>query len=133
MQLPYVGNEGQKEIDENPVISGSDLYQVSGWADYDFGESILRGPFGTREKPVKVVSWYDSRIVGCMGGPGEHEHDILWHEVRLGKPLICLECGQWFELEEHPMKSQQHTLLEHLPEETRKKYLKSHDDDHHHH
>ena len=111
-------------------MSGSDLYEVSGWAEQDFGESILRGPFGTREKPVKVYSWYDSRIVGCMGGPGEHEHDILWHEVRKDKPLICLECGQWFQLEEHPMKKQQQSLIDALPVEQRKKLE---DDKHHHH
>lgn len=25
-------------------------------------------------------------------------HDLLWHEVRQGRPTVCMECGQFFEL-----------------------------------
>ncbi len=63
-----------------------------------FGESILYGPFGTPEKPVVVKSVFDTRIVGCVGGKN-NEHELTWHVVSHGKPLVCLECGQVFELQ----------------------------------
>jgi len=62
-----------------------------------FGERELTGPFGTPEKPVIVHSIFDRRIVGCEGGKGR-EHELTWHVVSHGKPLICLECGQAFQL-----------------------------------
>ena len=68
-----------------------------------FGESILTGAFGTLEKPVKVPSAFSSRLVGCVGGDGENGHDLLWHEVKEGKPLICAECGQVFQLVKRPL------------------------------
>lgn len=58
----------------------------------------MTGPFGTPEKPVIVKSIFDSRIVGCEGGTGR-EHELIWHVVTHGKPLVCLECGQAFKLE----------------------------------
>jgi len=33
-----------------------------------------------------------------VGGEGENEHTLLWHEVKEEKPLICAECGQVFKL-----------------------------------
>jgi hypothetical protein len=61
-------------------------------------DDVLTGPFGTPENPVLVPSVFDSRIVGCMGGPGPLSHEILWHLVKKDKPLVCLECGQVFKL-----------------------------------
>ena len=74
-----------------------------------FGDDILHGPFGTPEAPVVVKSVFDTRIVGCMGGPNS-EHDLLWHVVSHGKPLVCLECGQTFQLEkvEDPLLADSH-------------------------
>eukprot|EP01115_Flamella_aegyptia_P006161 TRINITY_DN25940_c0_g1_i1.p1 TRINITY_DN25940_c0_g1~~TRINITY_DN25940_c0_g1_i1.p1 ORF type:complete len:147 (+),score=69.52 TRINITY_DN25940_c0_g1_i1:25-465(+) len=70
--------------------------------DHAYDNEIVRGPlkggFGTLQHPVIVKSYYDSRIVGCLGSK-EHEHDLLWHEVKAGKPTVCLECGQVFALE----------------------------------
>lgn len=80
------------------------------------------GPFGTREHPTIVKSAFTSRIVGCTGlfliklqrnslnnwkqknhtktgGKGDSAHEILWHEVREGRPTVCMECGQFFQLE----------------------------------
>nr|GMC73385.1 putative cytochrome C oxidase subunit 5B-like [Ipomoea batatas] len=42
--------------------------------DIDFPE----GPFGTKEAPAVVKSYYDKRIVGCPGGEGEDEHDVVF-------------------------------------------------------
>jgi len=66
--------------------------------ELDFGPfdtTVLKGGFGTREHPVEVASRYPSRIVGCTGSENE-AHDILWHEVKHGKDLICMECSQVF-------------------------------------
>ena len=55
------------------------------------------GAFGTPEKPVIVKSVFDTRITGCVGGEGS-EHALTWHVVSHGKPLVCLECGQVFQV-----------------------------------
>jgi len=58
----------------------------------------LRGPFGTRDKPVVVPSFYPTRIVGCSGDYPHNEHGLLWHIVNESRPTVCLECGQYFKL-----------------------------------
>eukprot|EP01114_Cavostelium_apophysatum_P006408 TRINITY_DN176_c0_g1_i1.p1 TRINITY_DN176_c0_g1~~TRINITY_DN176_c0_g1_i1.p1 ORF type:complete len:274 (+),score=65.71 TRINITY_DN176_c0_g1_i1:56-877(+) len=68
--------------------------------ELDFGpfeSTVLKGGFGTMEKPVEVPSRYGSRIVGCTGSATE-EHDLLWHTLKLGKDLMCIECNQVFRL-----------------------------------
>jgi hypothetical protein len=72
-----------------------------------FGEDTLYGAFGTPEKPVIVPSVFDTRIVGCIGGKG-HEHDLTWHVVSNGKPLVCVECGQVFQLRKFENKEAKH-------------------------
>jgi len=70
------------------------------------GETIedeIRGPFGTWENPVIVPSYYHFRLVGCLGHEGKTQHELLWHEVKIGKPLICVECGQVFKLQRVPL------------------------------
>ncbi|CAG7882614.1 unnamed protein product [Brassica rapa] len=63
--------------------------------DIDFPE----GPFGTKEAPAVVKSYYDKRIVGCPGGEGEDEHDVVWFWLEKGKSFECPVCTQYFELE----------------------------------
>ncbi|CAK9164839.1 unnamed protein product [Ilex paraguariensis] len=57
------------------------------------------GPFGTKESPAVIKSYYDKRIVGCPGGEGEDEHDVVWFWLEKGKPHECPVCSQYFELE----------------------------------
>ncbi|XP_059459310.1 cytochrome c oxidase subunit 5b-1, mitochondrial [Corylus avellana] len=57
------------------------------------------GPFGTKETPAVVKSYYDKRIVGCPGGEGEDEHDVVWFWLEKGKPHECPVCSQYFVLE----------------------------------
>lgn len=85
----------------DPRVIGLEQLEEEGVTDVD-GPSVLYGPFGTREKPVEVLSWFNSRIVGCQGGPGDRSHELLWHEVTISKPVICLECGQFFVLKPNP-------------------------------
>jgi len=69
-------------------------------AEIDFGpfdQTVLKGGFGSEKSPIEVPSRYHSRIVGCTGS-ADTEHEILWHEVKLGKDLVCMECGQFFSL-----------------------------------
>ncbi|PPD91341.1 hypothetical protein GOBAR_DD11691 [Gossypium barbadense] len=54
------------------------------------------GPFGTKEAPAVVKSYYDKRIVGCPGGEGEDEHDVVWFWLEKGKPRECSVCSQYF-------------------------------------
>ncbi|KAM7480380.1 hypothetical protein LguiA_028593 [Lonicera macranthoides] len=57
------------------------------------------GPFGTKEEPAVIKSYYDKRIVGCPGGEGEDEHDVVWFWLEKGKPHECPVCSQYFTLE----------------------------------
>lgn len=68
------------------------------------GKDILEinypvGPFGTKESPAIVQSYYDRRIVGCPGGEGEDEHDVIWFWLEKDKPFECPVCTQYFKLE----------------------------------
>ncbi|KAJ7537493.1 hypothetical protein O6H91_11G011000 [Diphasiastrum complanatum] len=58
-----------------------------------------RGPFGTKEAPAIVQSHFDERIVGCSGGVGEDEHDVVWFKLKKGEPYECSVCSQVFQLE----------------------------------
>ncbi|KAL1564981.1 cytochrome c oxidase subunit 5b-1, mitochondrial-like [Salvia divinorum] len=57
------------------------------------------GPFGTKESPAVIKSYYDKRIVGCPGGEGEDEHDVVWFWLEKGIPHECPVCSQYFTLE----------------------------------
>ncbi|XP_047962346.1 putative cytochrome c oxidase subunit 5b-like [Salvia hispanica] len=68
------------------------------------GKDILEinhpsGPFGTKEAPAVIKSYYGKRIVGCPGGEGEDEHDVVWFWLEKGKPHECPVCSQYFTLE----------------------------------
>ena len=73
----------------------------------DWNPDVLKGGFGTKEKPVQVSSLYDFRVVGCVGGK-DSEHDLMWHMVRKGKPTVCLTCGQFFSLQSSAAHSHTH-------------------------
>lgn len=62
-----------------------------------FNRGPLVGPFGTQSNPTKVLSSYDSRIVGCVGGRGLN-HEVNWFELRSTRKTMCVMCGQFFVL-----------------------------------
>jgi hypothetical protein len=66
-------------------------YQGPDYPDY------LTGPFGTRDHPVLVPSFFPTRVVGCTGDH-HNDHGTLWHIVNESRPTICMECGQYFKL-----------------------------------
>jgi len=101
-----------RELDSRTV--GMERIEALGIAEDMAGEAILTGPFGTKDNPVVVHSYFNSRIVGCQGGPGDLAHDLLWHEVRREKPLVCLECGQFFVLKPHPLKERTEEIIREL-------------------
>ncbi|CAI0422410.1 unnamed protein product [Linum tenue] len=49
-----------------------------------------------QEEPAVVKSYYDRRVVGCPGGEGEDEHDVVWFWLEKGKPIECPVCSQYF-------------------------------------
>ncbi|GFS42721.1 rubredoxin-like superfamily protein [Actinidia rufa] len=51
------------------------------------------------EAPAIIKSVYDKRIVGCPGGEGEDEHDVVWFWLEKGKPHECPVCSQYFMLQ----------------------------------
>ncbi|KAJ4893720.1 Cytochrome c oxidase subunit 5b-1 [Raphanus sativus] len=91
----------KKVEDVMPIATGHEKEELQAelegrrLLDIDFPE----GPFGTKESPAIVKSYYDKRIVGCPGGEGEDEHDVVWFWLEKGKSFECPVCTQYFELE----------------------------------
>ncbi|KAH7857375.1 hypothetical protein Vadar_011948 [Vaccinium darrowii] len=91
----------KKVEDVMPIATGHEREELEAELQ---GRKILDidypdGPFGTKEAPAVIKSYYDKRIVGCPGGEGEDEHDVVWFWLEKGKPHECPVCLQYFELE----------------------------------
>ncbi|VFQ87347.1 unnamed protein product [Cuscuta campestris] len=87
--------------DVMPIATGHEREEIEAELE---GKKLLdinypEGPFGTKEAPAVVKSYYDKRIVGCPGGEGEEEHDVVWFWLEKGKPHECPVCSQYFVLE----------------------------------
>ncbi|XP_057957904.1 cytochrome c oxidase subunit 5b-1, mitochondrial-like isoform X2 [Malania oleifera] len=95
-------SRGMKKVDDiMPIATGHEREELAAELE---GKNILEinypvGPFGTKEAPAIVKSVYDKRIVGCPGGEGEDEHDVVWFWLEKGKPHECPVCSQYFKLE----------------------------------
>ncbi|KAL5575658.1 hypothetical protein UlMin_017357 [Ulmus minor] len=91
----------KKVEDVMPIATGHEREELEAELE---GRDVLEinfpvGPFGTKEAPAVVKSYYDKRIVGCPGGEGEDEHDVVWFWLEKGKPHECPVCTQYFVLE----------------------------------
>ncbi|KAJ8452783.1 hypothetical protein Cgig2_014546 [Carnegiea gigantea] len=92
----------KKRVEEvMPIATGHELEELEAELE---GRDILAinypvGPFGTKENPAVVKSYHDKRIVGCPGGEGEDEHDVVWFWLKKDKPYECPVCTQYFKLE----------------------------------
>ncbi|KAI8019927.1 hypothetical protein LOK49_LG04G02598 [Camellia lanceoleosa] len=96
-------NVGSKKRVEDvmPIATGHEREELEAELQ---GRKVLEidhpeGPFGTKESPAVIKSYYDKRIVGCPGGEGEDEHDVVWFWLEKGKPHECPVCTQYFVLE----------------------------------
>ncbi|XP_076889447.1 cytochrome c oxidase subunit 5b-1, mitochondrial-like [Bidens hawaiensis] len=97
----YSDNVPKKVEDVMPIATGHEREELEAELQ---GRDILdinfpEGPFGTKEAPAVVKSYYDQRIVGCPGGEGEDEHDVVWFWLKKGEPHECPVCSQYFVLE----------------------------------
>ncbi|XP_022153669.1 cytochrome c oxidase subunit 5b-2, mitochondrial-like [Momordica charantia] len=91
----------KKVGDVMPIATGHEREELEAALE---GRDILDidhpvGPFGTKEAPAVVKSYYDERLVGCPGGEGEDEHDVVWFRLKKGEPHECPVCTQYFALE----------------------------------
>ncbi|XP_010545783.1 PREDICTED: cytochrome c oxidase subunit 5b-1, mitochondrial [Tarenaya hassleriana] len=91
----------KKVEDVMPIATGHEREELEAELE---GKKLLdidspEGPFGTKEAPAVIKSYYDKRIVGCPGGEGEDEHDVVWFWLEKGKPHECPVCSQYFVLE----------------------------------
>ncbi|KAL6972836.1 Cytochrome c oxidase subunit 5b-1, mitochondrial [Sarracenia purpurea var. burkii] len=91
----------KKVEDVMPIATGHEREELEAELE---GRNVLEidhpeGPFGTKEAPAIIKSYYDKRIVGCPGGEGEDEHDVVWFWLEKGKPHECPVCTQYFVLE----------------------------------
>ncbi|KAK6127945.1 hypothetical protein DH2020_038322 [Rehmannia glutinosa] len=85
--MPIATGHEREELEAE--LKGKDLLEIN----------YPSGPFGTKEAPAVIKSYYDKRIVGCPGVEGEDEHDVVWFWLEKGKPHECPVCSQYFELE----------------------------------
>ncbi|KAJ0530525.1 putative cytochrome-c oxidase [Helianthus annuus] len=97
----FSGNVSKKVEDVMPIATGHEREELEAELQ---GRDILdinfpEGPFGTKEAPAVVKSYYDQRIVGCPGAEGEDEHDVVWFWLKKGQPHECPVCSQYFTLE----------------------------------
>lgn len=53
----------------------------------------MRGPPGTKDKPIEVLSMYDSRIIGCICEPDATS--IQWKVLKLNELTPCA-CGSYY-------------------------------------
>ncbi|XP_039045690.1 cytochrome c oxidase subunit 5b-1, mitochondrial-like isoform X3 [Hibiscus syriacus] len=81
--------------DVMPIATGHELEELEAEIQ---GKKILED-VNYPEAPAVVKSYYDKRIVGCPGGEGEDEHDVVWFWLEKGKPHECPVCLQYFVLE----------------------------------
>ncbi|GJZ44345.1 cytochrome c oxidase subunit 5B-1, mitochondrial-like protein, partial [Tanacetum coccineum] len=91
----------KKVEDVMPIATGHEREELEAEIE---GRDILEinhpeGPFGTKEAPAIVKSYYDQRIVGCPGADGEDEHDVVWFWLKKDQPHECPVCSQYFKLE----------------------------------
>ncbi|XP_057966923.1 cytochrome c oxidase subunit 5b-1, mitochondrial isoform X2 [Malania oleifera] len=96
-----VSKEKKRIEDVMPIATGHEREELEAELE---GRNILdinypAGPFGTKESPAVVKSVYNKRIVGCPGGEGEDEHDVVWFWLEKDKPHECPVCSQYFVLE----------------------------------
>ncbi|KAK9677186.1 hypothetical protein RND81_11G126400 [Saponaria officinalis] len=85
--MPIATGHEREELEAE--LEGKDILEIN----------FPEGPFGTKENPAIVRSYYDRRIVGCPGGEGEDEHDVVWFWLEKDKPYECPVCTQYFKLE----------------------------------
>nr|AEQ61828.1 cytochrome c oxidase subunit Vb [Dimocarpus longan] len=91
------GTSVKKKVEDvMPIATGHEREELAAELE---GRKLLDidfpvGPFGTKEAPAVVKSYYDKRIVGCPGGEGEDEHDVVWFWLEKGKPHECPVCSQ---------------------------------------
>ncbi|CAA0810928.1 Cytochrome c oxidase subunit 5b-2- mitochondrial [Striga hermonthica] len=85
--MPIATGHEREELEA--ALKGKNLQEI------DYPE----GPFGTKEAPAVIQSYYDKRIVGCPGVEGEDEHDVVWFWLEKGKPHECPVCSQYFVLD----------------------------------
>ncbi|EER89176.1 hypothetical protein BDA96_10G037100 [Sorghum bicolor] len=87
--------------DVMPIATGLEREEIEaelqGKKRFDMDAPV--GPFGTKEAPAVIQSYYNKRIVGCPGGEGEDEHDVVWFWLEKGKPHECPVCTQYFTLD----------------------------------
>ncbi|KAG0519466.1 hypothetical protein BDA96_09G266700 [Sorghum bicolor] len=89
-----------KVEDVMPIATGLEREELEaelqGKKRFDMDPPV--GPFGTKEEPAVIESYYNKRIVGCPGGEGEDEHDVVWFWLQKDKPHECPVCSQYFVL-----------------------------------
>ncbi|RLN30427.1 putative cytochrome c oxidase subunit 5b-like [Panicum miliaceum] len=102
---PLLSSPGDKPAptkveDVMPIATGLEREELEaelqGKKRFDMDPPV--GPFGTKEEPAVIESYYNKRIVGCPGGAGEDEHDVVWFWLEKDKPHDCPVCSQYFVL-----------------------------------
>jgi cytochrome c oxidase subunit 5b len=92
-----ISKQMQGEIDHATGLEKEELIgEATGKPRFDLAPP--QGPFGTLEAPAVIESYFDERLVGCSGGVGDDEHDVVWFRLKKESGHECSVCGQVFQL-----------------------------------
>ncbi|KAL5226990.1 hypothetical protein ABZP36_015255 [Zizania latifolia] len=99
--VPAAGDKPAATVEDVvPIATGLEREELAaelkGEKRFDMDPPV--GPFGTKEAPAVIESYYNKRIVGCPGGEGEDEHDVVWFWLKKDEPHECPVCSQYFVL-----------------------------------
>ena len=94
---PAAPGQMAEEVDQSVGLAWEEA-NLAAEGQKRFNRDPLQGAFGTQEKPCRVESQYNERIVGCVGGNG-HEHEINWFSLKDNQKTLCVLCGQFFLLQ----------------------------------
>ncbi|CBQ69757.1 probable COX4-cytochrome-c oxidase chain IV [Sporisorium reilianum SRZ2] len=102
---PVIQGEGAKDGEmptDEQQATGLERFELLGKLQgvevFDM-EPLQMTHLGTTEKPIKVKSYWPTRIVGCTGYPADSHDTIYLHLNNQLKHHRCPECGSVYEMD----------------------------------
>ncbi|KAJ1018099.1 hypothetical protein NDA16_004966 [Ustilago loliicola] len=101
---PVIQGEGAKDGEmptDEQQATGLERFELLGklkGVDVFDMEPLQMTHLGTTENPIKIQSFWPSRIVGCTGYPADSHDTIYLHLNKDLKHHRCPECGSVYEM-----------------------------------
>ena len=91
------GDTIPSDVEQATGLEKKELDALLSGVEDPFNLGINKGPWGTKDKPKLVPSFFEERLVGCVCE--EDATYINWMKLQKGPAQRC-ECGHWFQLVE---------------------------------